>query len=308
MHSARTRREKLTPIPYLLPALVSMAVLSFFPIAYTIWISFTNSKTQNIMSGYKFIGIQNYLDIINGSWKPIFLPILAWTLVFTFLSVATQYGVGLFLATLLNNKHMKESNFYRALLIIPWTLPSALMIMSFKALLNTDYGQANLFLTKFLHMAPIPWLTDPAWARVSTILVNLWFGFPWFMIVLLGGLQAIPTDFYEAAEIDGATRGQQFRLITLPILWSVSLPVVISSLAFNFNNFGAAYLLTGGGPPRASAIVGGYTDILASVGFKLVNDSQLYGIASALSVLLFICVAIFSLINMRYTNAFQEVD
>lgn len=307
MRQGRSLMEKLTPVPYLLPAAISIALLSFVPIGYTIYYSFTNYSVQHFMK-YDWVGLTNYTNLVHGPFMNIFFPILGWTIVFALLSVTTQYLLGLGLAVLLNNKHMKESNYYRALLILPWTLPSTIMIMAFQALFNKDYGQVNFYLAQLFHMAPIPWLSSPAWARVTVIMVNLWFGFPWFMSVLLGALQSISSDLYEAAEIDGATRWQQFRLITLPIIWTVSLPVVIASAAFNFNNFGSAYLLTNGGPPRSSAAWGGYTDILASVTFKLVHDNFLFGLASALSVLLFILVAGFSLINMKSTGAFKEVD
>lgn len=307
MHPSRTLGEKLAPIPYLLPAVISVAVLSFLPIGYTIYYSFTNYSGQHLFK-YNWVGLQNYLQLITGPSSNAFFPILAWTVVFAVLSVVTQYTMGLGLAVLLSNKHMKERNLYRALLILPWALPATIMIMSFKALFNASYGQVNYVLAKVMEVGPFPWLDAPAWARLTVILVNLWFGFPWFMTVLLGGLQSIPNELYEAAEIDGASRWEQFRQITLPILWSVSLPVVVASAAFNFNNFGAAYLLTNGGPPRTTATWGGYTDILASVTFKLTHDSYLYGLASALSVLLFLLVAGFSLVNLKLTRAFEEME
>ena len=128
-----------------------------------------------------------------------------------------------------------------------------------------NYGSINVAL-KALHVinASIPWLNEPSWARLGIVIASLWLGYPYMMNICIGALSAIPNDFYEAAEIDGATKLQKFTKITLPSLTSASLPLLISSFAFNFNNFGASYLITLGGPPRLTTQYAGYTDILAS--------------------------------------------
>lgn len=156
--------------------------------------------------------------------------------------------------------------------------------------------------------ANIPWMTDALWARIGIIIVNVWLGFPYMMNVCLGGLQAIPNDYYEAAKIDGASRFQCFRTITLPLVTKLSIPLVISTFAANFNNFGNIYMITQGGPARVDNQFAGYTDILASTTYKMTTWSNRYELSATFSVLIFLIVGTFTLINMRMSGAFKEVD
>ena len=154
----------------------------------------------------------------------------------------------------------------------------------------------------------VPWLTDPLWARIGLIVVNIWLGFPYMMNVCLGGLQAILTEYYEAAKMDGASKFQCFKSITLPMVTKLSVPLVISSFASNFNNFGNIYMITQGGPARADNQFAGYTDILASTTYKMTTWSNRYELSAPFSVLIFIIVGTFTLINMRLSGSFKEVD
>jgi arabinogalactan oligomer/maltooligosaccharide transport system permease protein len=139
-------------------------------------------------------------------------------------------------------------------------------------------------------------------------MVNIWLGFPYMMNVCLGSLSAIPEVYYEAAEVDGATKWKQFTHITLPAITKTAYPLVISSFAFNFNNFGSAFLITGGNPPRLNTQFAGYTDILASVNYKLSMQFGRFEIASALSIIIFIIIASISFVQMRASGQFEEVD
>ena len=154
----------------------------------------------------------------------------------------------------------------------------------------------------------IPWLTNPLWARIGLIIVNVWLGFPYMMNVCLGGLQSISTEYYEAAEIDGASKFQCFKSITLPMVTKLSIPLVISSFAANFNNFGNIYMITQGGPARVDNQFAGYTDILASTTYKMTTWSNRYELSATFSVLIFIIVGTFTLVNMHLSGSFKEVD
>ncbi|MBL4936046.1 sugar ABC transporter permease [Clostridium sp. YIM B02515] len=301
--------DRIRGYVYLSPALISIAVLSLIPIIYTIYIAFTNYNI-NHMEDFKIVGFDNFKQILAGPLKPIFLPVFAWTLAFAIILTLGNYFIGLFIAMLLNNNNMKERGLYKGLFIIPWALPSAIAILSWQGLLNQDYGTINLMLTK-LHIisANIPWLTDVTWARVGVIMVSLWLGFPYMMNVCLGALASIPDNYYEAAEIDGANRWQKFVKITLPSLTSSSIPLIISSFSFNFNNFGAAYLITAGGPPKPNTSFAGSTDILASSAFKMIGQPLFrYDLAAALSILIFILIGTISFFQMKMSGAFEEVD
>jgi arabinogalactan oligomer/maltooligosaccharide transport system permease protein len=293
---------------YLSPALVTIAVLSVIPTLLTFAVAFTNASAIHFTNP-SFVGLKNFAALfnMNDPLAQVFIPTFIWTVVFAFVTTALNYFVGLFLAVLLNNKNMRETRLYRAILIIPWAVPALISTLIWQGLLNQSYGQVNAV----LHLAgipAIPWLVSPVWARVSIILVNLWLSFPFMMTVCLGGLQAIPGEWYEAASIDGATFWQRFRYITLPSIWKISLPLVIPSFAFQFNNFNAVYLLTGGGPARNSTQFAGYTDILASAAYKMTLDFNRYDLAATIAVVLFILVGFFSWINMRATGAFREAD
>lgn len=305
----RSLRDTLRPYGYLSPALISISVLSLLPILYTIFIAFTNYSIKHL-DDWKFVGFNNFVNIITGPLAKIFLPVFLWTFLYAIISVFGTYIIGLLFAMVLNNPDMKEKNIYKALLVIPWALPATIAIMSWKGLLHETYGGINLLLQNIgLISEPIPWLSNVFWARTGLIMVNFWLGFPYMMNVCLGALSAIPKTYYEAADIDGANVWVKFTKITLPSIMSSTLPLLISSFAFNFNNFMNAFLITGGGPrvPGGSQFAGG-TDILISAAYKLAMNYNLFHLASALSVLIFLVIGTISLINMKMSGAFKEVD
>ena len=301
------KKDNLKAYTYLMPALLSIAVVTCMPIVYTVVISFTNYNMYHLTE-FDFVGFANYIEVLSGSIRDVFFPVLGWTICFALLSTLLSYGTGLGLAILLNNKNMKESRIYRSLLIVPWALPSTIAILAWQGLLNEQYGGINNLLSTIGIAWNVPWLTDPFWARVGIIMVNIWLGFPYMMNVCLGGLQAISTEYYEAARIDGASRFQCFTQITLPMVTRLSLPLVISSFASNFNNFGNIYMITEGGPARIDNQFAGYTDILASVTYKMTTWSNRYELSATFSVLVFLIVGTLTLINMKASGAFKEVD
>lgn len=304
----RKRGIQWSAYGYLAPALISICVLSLAPMLYTIWISFTNWNAQHFMN-YSFIGLSNYRALLNPNdpLNAVFVPTFIWTIMFAFLTTVINYFAGLLLAVLLNNKNIKEAALYRSLLIIPWAVPGLISLLSWQGLLNQSYGQINAAL-HLVGISPVPWLVDPFWARVSILMVNLWASYPYMMTVCTGALQSVPEELYEAAEIDGANWWQRFRFISMPSVWKVSLPLLIPSFAYSFNNFNAVYLLTGGGPARNSTPFAGYTDILASAAYKMTLTYNRYDYAATLSVILFILVGLISWLNMQFTGAFKEAD
>ncbi|MBE5835760.1 MAG: sugar ABC transporter permease [Butyrivibrio sp.] len=301
------KKNNLRAYPYLAPALLSIFVVTLIPIVYTVVISFTNYNMYHL-SDFSFVGFENYVTVLSGSIREVFFPVLGWTVCFAIISTFGSYFMGLFLAILLNNPNMKESKYYRAILIVPWALPSTIAILAWQGLLNEQYGGINNLLHMIGISSNIPWMTSAFWARVAIIIVNVWLGFPYMMNVCLGGLQAISNDYYEAARIDGASKWQCFKSITLPMVTRLSVPLVISSFAANFNNFGNIYMITQGGPARVDNQFAGYTDILASTTYKMTTWSNRYELSATFSVLIFIIVGTFTLINMHCSGQFKEVD
>ena len=309
------KRRSIESYKYLSPELVSIFILSILPIVYTVFIAFTdyNLKNQNFgygtEKGWHIVGLYQFKQVLTGPLKDQFFPLLSWTFIFTIISTFGAFFIGLIFAMILRDKNMKESFIYKGLLVIPWALPGAITIISFKGLLNSQYGAINTILSQ-LHLInePIMWLTTPTAARIAVIIVNLWLGFPYMMNVCTGALSAIPETYYEAAKLDGASKFQQFIKITLPSISKVSYPLLISNFAFNFNNFNSAYLLTEGGPSKAGSSFAGWTDIIGSAAYKMSINNGNLALGAAMSILLFIIIGSISLINMKMSGYFKEVN
>lgn len=302
-------KETLKSAPYLIPAMISVLIFTVFPILYTIVISFTNYTMFTPAGEVEFVGFDNFVEVITGPFSKVFFPVFIWTVLFAVIATLGTFFVGLFTAILLNNKNIKERGIYKGILILPWALPATVAILSWQGLLNGSYGAINNALLNLHIIAePIQWLTDPIWARIAIVIVSVWLGFPYMMNVCSGALAAIPKSYYEAADVDGANKWVQFTKITLPSLAQTAYPLIISSFAFNFNNFGAAFLITQGGPARVSTQFAGYTDILASVNYKLSTQFGRYEIASTISIMIFILIASISYFQMKKSGQFEEVE
>ena len=252
------------------------------------------------------VGTKNFVSVITD--KRIsgpFMRVFIWTFVWAALSVFATFALGLGLALTLN-KRMRGQRIYRSLLVIPYAMPAFLSVLIWGGLLNDDYGLINR-----LFNSHIPWLFDPFWAKVSVLMVNLWLGFPYMFLVTTGAIQSIPAELGEAAAIDGANAWQVFRRINLPLLMVAVSPLLIASFAYNFNNFGSIYLLTGGGPAMNGSDVAGSTDILISYTYKLafaVGKGENYGIASTVSIFIFVIVASISAVSFRRTRALENLN
>ena len=270
--------------------------------------SFTPTLAYRI-NDIEFVGFGNFARIF-ASAGTILWPIFVWNIIFAFFAVATNAVVGLILGLMLNNKNLALRGFYRTALIISWAMPMVISFQIWSAMLNVQFGPINRFLG-LLGSYPIPWLTDPEWAKVAVLLVNVWLGFPYWMTATLSALSTIPDDVYEAAKIDGANPSQTLFGITLPLLRQPFIPLLLGSFAFNFNNFGLIFLLTGGGPAaEGRPSTAQSTDILISWAYKTAFQSdggQAWGLGGAISVIIFIITVGISLINFRVTGALKEV-
>ncbi len=269
--------------------------------------SFVAAGGEEIEPGWKtHVGFRNFDRIIHDKLvRHPFLRVFAWTFVFATLTVLISFAFGLFLAITLDKSDMGLQRWYRSLLIIPYAIPGFLSLLVWRGLLNDDFGVVN----KLLHLH-VPWLFGSNWAKVAVLLVSVWLTFPYFFLVSMGALQSIPQELTEAARVDGASVWQVFRKVTLPLLLVVVAPLMIASFAFNFNNFGNIYFLTGGGPASNDNSVAGSTDILISYTYKLAfaagkgND---YGLASAVAIIIFFIVGTISTITFWKTKALENV-
>ncbi len=229
--------------------------------------------------------------------------VFIWTIVFATATVLTTFALGLLLALALN-KPIRGRRVYRSILVLPYAMPSVMSILIWGGMFNTEFGAINTLLG-----TDIAWFSDPNFARLAVILVNLWLGFPYFYLISSGSLQAIPSELLEAAAIDGANPRQIFRKITLPLLLQILSPLLIASFAFNFNNFNLIFLLTGGGPRNElDGEIAGATDILISYTYKIAfgSSTQDLGLASAISLIIFILVASISLYGLRKSKVLES--
>ena len=271
---------------------------------------YTNGQISLAPGFYVNVGLKNFKKLFtNPSIKTSFLKIFIWTLIWGAGTVALTFTLGMFLALLVNNKSLRFKPLYRALLIIPYSIPFFISVLIFKGLLNKDFGIINEILATF-GLPKLSWLGDPWLAKVSCLLVNLWLGFPYMFLVITGILQSIPTSVYEAASLDGAGRWATFKSITLPLIFSAVGPLLVGSFAFNLNNFVGIYLLTGGGPPIIGAITpAGETDILISYTYRLAFEGgagQDFGMASSIAILIFVIITILTLINFKLSGMMKE--
>ncbi|MCX7655054.1 MAG: sugar ABC transporter permease [Treponemataceae bacterium] len=323
------------------PAFLMILLFTIIPIFFTFLLAFTN-YTYRIKLGAKLIqwvGLDTFAFLaMDPGWLRIFGQIFLWTLLWAIMSSFTVYGVGFFNAMVVESPLVKHKRLWRTIMILPWAIPSLVSLMMFRNAFDKD-GLVNQFLfatglmepvTNFLYHIglegkpdqPIFWF-QPIYngnlARFVVILVNLWLGAPYHMMMIIGTLSTIPRELYEAAAIDGASSWQRFKYITWPMVISATMPALIMTFSFNFNNFGAVYFLTGGGPnwdpaqiPDSMRIVGsampGQTDILISWIYKLsfTKDFEQYNVAAIYTLLIFLIVGSVSVYNLVKSRSFQE--
>jgi len=272
--------------------------------------SFASDAGTALTPGWRvMVGVDNFARAFaEPSIRAPFLSVTVWTFAFAFLSVATTFLLGLLLALVFNDPRMKSKKYYRVLLILPYAFPGFLSALVWAGMMNQEFGFLN---TVLFGGAEIPWLTNAWLAKFSILLVNLWLGFPYMFLVTTGALQSIPEELTEAAQMDGASPFQAFRQIKLPLLFVAVAPLLISSFAFNFNNFNLIYMLTAGGPRDVSAGMNvGATDILITLVYKVafVGSSADYGLASAFSIIIFLIVGAISVIAFRRTKSLEELN
>jgi maltose/maltodextrin transport system permease protein len=264
---------------------------------------YESSAGETLQPGYKVhVGWKNYARmVLDAEFRGPFLSIFAWTVIFSGLTVLFATAIGMLLAVLLNWEDLKYRATYRTLLFLPYAVPGFISILVFKGLFNQNFGEINAILDALLGIKPA-WFADPLLAKTMLVIVNVWLGYPYIMILCAGLLKAIPADLYEASAIAGAGPLTNFFRITAPLIIKPLAPLLVSAFAFNFNNFVLIALLTDGRPDYLSTkIPAGQTDILVSYTYRIAfkDSGSDFGLAAAISTLIFILVAAMSLINLR---------
>ena len=261
---------------------------------------------EALQPGFKVnVGWKNYLRLFgDADIRGPFMSIFVWTVVFAGLTVLFSTAIGMTLAVLLNWEALRFRGLYRTLLFLPYAVPGFISILVFKGLFNQNFGEINAILDALFGVKPA-WFADPFLAKLMILVVNTWLGYPYIMVLCTGLIKAIPADLYEASAIAGAGPWTNFRRITVPLIAKPLTPLLISAFAFNFNNFVLISLLTDGRPDYLNTkLPAGTTDILVSYTYRIAftDAGANFGLAAAISTVIFLLVAVMSLVNLRLTG------
>jgi len=313
----------------ILPAFVGILFLIIYPFLFEIRLAFSNASlgtqaTKNASYGLNF-GWENLKTLFTGNVAKDakFFDVFWRTILWTVINVAFHVSGGMGLALLLH-RPMKLQGFYRTLLVFPWAIPTTIAAMALRNEFDNRYGMFNILLSDlnqwltsvshgtasiigignafdFLaqHIGPVSWKQDPFWAFISILISNIWLGIPFMSVIILGGLQSISQEYYEAAEIDGASKLQQFRFITIPLIRPVLTPAVVLGVVWTFNKFDVIYLITQGGPQEK-------TDILVSSMYKAAFQFYRYGFTAMFALVIFVFLLAFTLFFLRMTGGLKS--
>ena len=302
------------PIFGLAPSFIILVVFVVVPLLFSICVAFTNySYPGHLPPGntIDWVGFNNFAELLgsDNNWTAGFARVATWTIVWGVSATFTCYFSGLIVAVLLKEINVKVAPVFRFIFILPYAVPGVVSLMVWKNLLNGTFGPINKGLMQLgLISEAIPWLSDGTMAQITCIIINMWAGFAYFMLLSMGTMTAIPQDIYEAAAIDGASKGQIFRKITLPMVLYQTVPLIIMSLSHNINNFGAIYFLTQGAPVNLDSTTtqAGSTDLLITWIYKLTINLQKYDYACVIACLIFLVLAPFAIFNFVNTKAYKE--
>jgi hypothetical protein len=289
---------------------VGILVFNIVPLVYMISMAFTSySKEDEHLQLFDWNGLTQFKRVLNfsGNMGKQFWHVLAWTVVWALVATFLNYITGMILAMIINRKETKAKGFWRFCFVLSIAVPQFISLMIMNIMLQPS-GAINVLLQNSgVISAPLPFLTDAMWARITIIVINLWIGIPYTMLQVTGILQNIPGELYEAARMDGAGPVMIFFKITLPYMLFVTTPYLITSFVGNINNFNVIYLLSGGGPTYVGDTAG-QTDLLVTWLYKLTIDQQYYNLGAVIGILTFIILTTVTLITYRRSKSYQNEE
>ncbi len=284
-----------------LPVL-GIVIFTVIPIILMIMVAFTNYDFNHTPPAnlFEWVGMENFNQLItwdNGTtgFAATFGELLCWTLIWAFFATFTNYFLGMLVAMMINKKGIRLKKLWRTVLVLTIAIPQFISLL-YVSKMFSDEGIVNGFLLEMGWISQaLPFWTDPTWARVMVIVINIWVGIPYLMLITTGVLMNIPADLYESARIDGANPVQQYFKITLPYMFFVTGPYLLTSFISNMNNFNVIYLLTGGAPYTLTDGAG-KTDLLITWLYRLTVTNNEYNMAAVIGIMVFVVVAVISLI------------
>lgn len=290
---------------------VGLLLFTIVPLLYMILMAFTNYDVNHQPPGnlFTWVGFDNFKALLFSGSKiaATFWPVFGWTIIWAFFATFSCYFGGMFLALMINMKGVKGKKIWRSIFVFTIAVPSFVSLLVIRVMLQPS-GAMNVLLKELGFISQsLPFFTEQTWARVTVVIVNMWVGIPYSMLITTGLLMNIPSELYESARIDGANAFKQFTAITMPYMLFATGPYLISNFISNINNFNAIYFLTGGGPATLEYFKGaGKTDLLVTWLFKLTVDSKDYCYAAAIGILIFVISATLSTIVYHRSAAYAN--
>ena len=290
--------------------ITGILAFTIMPLIYNISMAFTNySKLNEHLVLFDWVGLDNFKKILNfgDSIGKQFYSVLGWTLIWAIFATVLNYILGMILAIVINRKDTKGKAFWRFCFVLSIAVPQFVSLLIMRNMFSQT-GIVNTLLIKYgLIDTALPFFTNATWARVMVIVINLWVGVPYTLLQVTGILQNIPGELYEAAKIDGANAIQIFFKITLPYMFFIMTPYLITQFTGNINNFNVIYLLSGGNPTPVDATAG-KTDLLVTWLYKLTVDKNYYNLGAVIGIMTFIVLAIVALVTYRNTASYKDEE
>lgn len=291
--NTNSKIKKYIPVILIIPIVIIRGFTTIYPIIITFINSLYNIK---VLSGiHEFIGLKNYIDVFKDDK---IISSIKFTAIFVIVSMLFHVLLGTVLALILNMK-FRGRRFLRTIVLIPWAMPAVVIGMAAKWGFNNDYGLINDLIRRFIPSFQFNWLINTGSARGAVISMDLWKDLPFFAILILSGLQFISEDVYEAAKVDGANSIQIFFKITLPLIIKNILTLCIPFTLWRLTSFDLVYAMTSGGPGEDTSLIA-YR--IAMESFTNLN----IGYASTLAIMLFVLMALFSWVNIRFMNKHND--
>ncbi|MGC9134165.1 MAG: sugar ABC transporter permease [Caldisphaera sp.] len=289
-------KQKIIGFLYILPLFIVVLLLFLYPLIYSVYISFTNMAAIHFLH-FKYIGLFNYEMMIKDKYLA---TLLINTVIWTLGSLIPMIALGLSLAIILNQKDLYGKSIFYAILILPWAFPGFISLLVWQGMWVDPYGFMNRYVLPFLHLPHVNSLISVSSAWTELIVTNLWLSFPYYMTVFYSGLQSIPQELYEIADVDGAGPLQKFATITFPSLRKIIAFVFITSFVFTWNNFYPIYILTGGGPGIA-------TETFTVYAYQQAFSQYNYAFAAALSIVSTIITVGLGIIVLKFTGVLENI-
>lgn len=309
---------------FLLPSLLVMAVITFYPLVFQVWMAFTDFQLKNLRpgsAGPAMVGFNNFARILDSNIvipNFDFVRILVFNLFWAFSNVIIHVVLGVAVALILNVDGLRFKRIWRAVYILPIAIPPIIVATVWRNMFDPQYGAINQLINGTIGVLfklppfQLDWLNQPnpiisagplilPLAYFALLTANVWLGWPLNSVVATGALQAIPKDLYEAAEMDGAGYWDRLKTVTLPFLRPAMVPFAIYGFVLTFNLFTLSYFMSGGGPF-------GQTELLVTTAYRLVQEQHLYGVAAAFAIFQFFILLVITLVTNRLARATASFD